>query len=270
MKHIIVGNGNLGTEIGISLSNQRGLSDDDITYINSRSGFDPDRDIPILGRQNVECVWIAAGGMSIEGVKMDFAKGYQTFVDMPSKWIKLLPHHIKLVLFTSDYAYEPTLSKYAELKATMDSLVHEYNRPNTCLVQVSSLYGRIYPERCFPGRIILAAMNQPEITLPINKVTPTPCDFVAENLVKRLPNIFDSKQTMRLNMAPKGSISTFGWGQLVLQDHRKISARGYDPERPQSSHLDNYACPYTWVQLWTQRANWFDEMIRKLPDLKQT
>lgn len=271
MKHIIVGNGNLGLEIGIALANQRGVSEDDVMYINTKSDFDAYRDIPKLCKKfNIECVWIAAGGMSVSQVKQDFTKGYETFVEMPTLWMDLLPQPINLILFTSDYAYEPNLSKYAELKALMDMKVSEKNRPNTCLVQVCSLYGRIYPEKCFPGRIITAAKEQETIALPLNKVSPTPCDYVAENLVRSFPKIFDHSQSMRLNMAPKGSISTFGWGQLILQNHRNVVPSGYDNERPRISHLDNYACPYTWIQLWNQRSSWFDNMKQQLQPLVKT
>lgn len=264
MKHIIIGNGNLGVDIGISLIANRQLSDEDIVFINSRSGFDPLRDIPRLCKEDIECVWLAQGGMSVGDCKRDYDKAYQTFVHMPSLWLMNAPPQVKLVFFSSDYAYEPNLSKYAELKATMDIMVADTNRGNTALIQVCSLYGEHYPERSFPGRIINACINQKEISLPMNKTTPTPTDFVAENLVRQFPKLFDDQQTLKLNMAPKGSISSYGWGQLILQDFRKVVPKDYDEERPKISHLDNSECPYTWHHLWNQRSHWFDGLKAQL------
>lgn len=251
-------------DIGVALRDHVKVPGGDVLHMSKSAGFLYKEHVPAVADMDFTHVWIAAGGISVNEAKTNPDMARETLFDMPLAFLKQMKPDVRITVFTSDYALEPHRSLYATIKEDFHKAVIESKRPFTSLVGVSSLYGNWFPENCFPGRILTAAMGQEEMSFPVNKVTPTPTDFVALNLVNDMHLNFSDTTVKFLNMSPQGCISTFGWAQIILQDHLKVTARGYDPERPEISYMDNPKCKYQWHQLWEVRKHWFNALRHQL------
>lgn len=264
MKHLIIGKGNLGMDIGIMLRDHLGIDSGDVTYMSKSAGFQYKEHIAPVAEMDFTHLWIAAGGVSVGEAKLDLKQAVETLYDMPMAFLRQMKKEVYITVFSSDYAYDPERSMYGKVKRLFHDEVIDMNRPRTCMVGVSSLYGKWYPQRSFPGKILKGALGQTEMRFPTNKVTPTPTDFVALNLVNDLALNYSENGLKFLNMCPNGSISTYGWAQLILQDFIPVLPSGMDPERPEVSHFANDKCKFSWSDLWKIRQGWFDDLREEL------
>lgn len=262
-KHVILGNGNLGRSLARTLK-------DSFLWKDFRFPFNTMMELADL---KPEFVWCAVGGGSVDQVKNDHAKAFQAHVELPRRLMEDLPKDVKLIFFSTDYVASETepsayywrtknpRSLYALTKLWMEDLVkaHSSKRP-TIAVRVGSLYGHDFPERCFPYKILHKLGVQPEVTFPVNQISPTPTDWIAEVLNEFAdPLLKHSAKFPIHHLAPNDYTTTLEWAQCILGENKKYISRGFDDERP---HVSNLRCSFmntpSWKELW--RKHWMDRI----------
>lgn len=273
MKHVILGKGNLGTDIYQELKKQN----QDVTVMTASSGFSwPSGLKDIMGLQP-DYIWVTAGAGSVEAVKQEFARAMDTHVNMPVELVLKMPPSVKICLFSTDYVAsydEPQnpykqnnelKSLYALTKKTMEDAIKLIKRPNTCVVRIGSLYGSHYPQKTFPGKLKTRYPVACDVSLPSNYICPTPTQWIAEVLLRNLDKMFLSTHPSFHHCGPSNGCMVINWGQKILGKDYKISNKGFDETRPSATQL---GCTLekapTWDELWT--SAWWGQNTREDPE----
>ena len=237
-RHLIIGGGNLGIDLHLALTNA-GYEADIYT---AKSGFGyPKNTVRELPLELAKWVWVTVGAGSVGEAK----KSFLPFIDLHLRLIADLRENltpdVNLVCFSSDYAVGEPQSLYALSKKMMEDYVNKLPLKNTWVVRVGSLYGTHKPDTCFPSKIRRNFESNPlPITLPSNKVQPTPTAWVAQTLVKsfavidRLKSVFNKN----LNMSPCDNITLSQWANLAIPEGKFIEGN-LDIERPTASLIGN-------------------------------
>lgn len=254
MKHLILGAGNLGLDLFLTLSKTK----DHLPVVMSKSNGLDVLNFKHLMRHitdnSYDCVWYAIGGGSIQESKDDYNKAHYLNCTLPIYLADSLPENTKLVVFSTDYVasesewnnpkrsvFQPR-SLYAQSKLECETYIKHSSRPNTCIARVTSLYGVHKPDKTFPGKILKNfAFNENQISLPENHVTPTPTPWLAKVLLRGMDQLFSPTKTLVHHVAPNGSVSVNDWAKFVLEGIKShyyfTDQEHYDEERPPFSAL---------------------------------
>lgn len=257
MRHIIIGAGNLGLDLHITLKEKNF----EVGKILSRStNFDVLKtDLSDLKEYNPSVLWYTVGAGSVSQAKQDFLP----FIGLHLKALIRLKQELplcKIITFSTDYCADsrfPTSpnitdpnSLYAYSKAWVEDYVNFMYKenPNIHAVRIGSLYGSHFPEKTFPGRLRANFSSQQVVKLPINLATPTPTSWLAKILVENLGDIGNPVH----HLAPSEPITISNWGRTILGPQYEVVDNGLDTSRPEISDLgndiscDNPSCLYLW------------------------
>jgi hypothetical protein len=266
MRHLILGNGNLGNALADKLKKEH-----TVKICSTTNGWKyPSVDLQPIYDFVPDHVWCTVGAGSVEQAKINFLPYVNLHIRLPIEIAQTVNANVTLHFFSSDYATDetktlPAKSLYQLSKQTMEHGIALLNRPKTYIYRVGSLYGTYKPHKCFPYKIKKNYIEQVKkgnetLYLPINCITPTPTDWLADILIA---NINTHSNTSKLyNVAPFGCCKVTEWGKLILQDQITIQEKEADPERPFCS---NIGCDLpinnvpSWLDLWKEREQkWFD------------
>jgi len=248
MRHLIVGMGNLGTDLAAAL---KAVGDVVIEW-SPRSSHP----IEVLKSSEPDFVWITGGAGSVGEAKKDFRPFLQLHINLVNDFVKAF--NVPVICFSTDYAAGPDsgASLYALSKMWMEDLIKFYgkNRNDVFAIRVGSLYGAHYPERTFPYKLLKNYPAPTEVKLPANLVTPTPTAWLAEVLAENYPRLKNQYASQPiLELAPFGSVSILDWGKIILGEKYSYSGVSlFDKERPMISELSSrfhYRAP-NWKDLW--------------------
>lgn len=226
MKHLILGQGNLGHSLKAHLG-------DEAEFFNH-----------IIGTvwPNIEpydVIWYCIGAGSVAEAKHFPDVAMQKHLQWPLALARKLRPDQKLVTFSSDYAEQFQLSHYAMSKYFMELALEKF--PNTYCYRVSSLYGTTKPWKTFPGKILTRLFMNDEIRLSRNMVLPTPTDWLAEKVWDHVQN----RETRFAYIVPNTGVQAVDWARWVFDElHRqapevlrektpRVDTNYFnDPERP--------------------------------------
>ena len=259
MKHIILGNGNLGNAIATEISkrNQKVL-----IFSASNGWHYPANPQPIYD-EIPDHIWVTVGAGSVEQAKANYTPFIDLHIKLPTELTQHLTPHTSLHLFSTDYVVDRRgKSLYALSKKTMEEAITLINRPLTYIYRIGSLYGTHKPENCFPYKLKKNSLkNTP--TLPLNYITPTPADWVATTLLDNLEEL--PPETSIFNVAPQENCTVQYWGWRILGKHLSHpDNNSLDPSRPAQS---NIGCnlpvtdSFSWLDLWLKRERKWKEIL---------
>jgi len=257
-KHVIVGKGNLGMDIMLE-AKKLGHS---AVMLTQSAGFKFPESMPYVQELKPDYVWITSGAGSVEAAKKNFAQVVETHLTMPMKFLEMMPSHVNICLFSSDYVSDEDdpsnpnrctqkpRSLYALSKLWMEQAVKMVGRPNTAVVRVGSLYGAHFPERGLPGKLHSRFPTPCEVQLPLNYVVPTTTNWIAEVLLRNTTKLFTNTPTMH-HCAPLGGTTVMSWGKRILGEGYTVNSKGFDYDRPLHSGLGcTLEVPPRWEDLW--------------------
>jgi len=229
LKVLIFGNSNLGRDLFL-VCQELGLS----THHVSRNYHKFSADFSDVYEADI--IFNTVGGKQSD----DSETLWNINITFNHSLLKTYPN-IPIIAFSSNSALEPYRSHYGSIKKSLESLtsLHE----NFYVVRVSGLYGSHFPLRTFPGKLKNNYPKPTKLTLPLNKIQPTPTRWLAEKLIT---SDFTSNLT---SIAPQGGISYCDWGKIILGEKYDITDRGYEPAYVSDILLSStYA--ETWGELW--------------------
>lgn len=259
MKHVVVGKGNLGVDIGLAAKK----AGHEVHIFTPSEGFEWPESAPAIRVLQPDYLWITAGFGSVEQCKLNPGRAFQTHLSLPLELMADAPETTKIGLFSSDYVAEDghmddankittkPRSIYALSKMTMELAVKILPRPYVSVFRVCSLYGNHYPLRTFPGKLIKRYKDPCEVFLPQNFITPTATSWIAETIISSLPLLFSPAIPLFHNCASSGGTTVMNFGRKILGDKYEYNSRGMDWNRPAYS---NIGCSFmqapTWEQMW--------------------
>lgn len=271
MKHLIFGNGNLGCDLAMTINSQE---NDEAVLLTRSNGYEVTLITsywPEILAIDPDVVWYCVGFGSVKEAVADPETARAIHVNLAEHLAKRLPDGKRLILFSTDYCADHeeadnpraqtrySKSFYANLKIEMENLIDHFNRPQTAVIRVGSLYGHHKPDKTFPGKVLnnFAYNENQSITLPSNYVTPTPTRWAARMLVTHLDKLTNNDHATRHHLAPLGNVSVSDWAKMILDglvDPKQFNQFLYvDQERPIWSNLKcSFAeAPY-WFRLWEE------------------
>jgi hypothetical protein len=261
MKHVIIGNGNLGNCVATELL-KRGH---DIKVFSVSNGWRYPASLQPIYDEIPDHVWVTVGAGSVEQAKANFIPFIDLHIKLPLELAQNLHSSTTLHTFSTDYVEddEKTKSLYALSKDTMEQALFLAQRPKTFIYRIGSLYGTHKPQKCFPYKLKKNSLKN-EIVLPTNQIIPTPTDWLAATLLNNL-DITPYQSTKLYNVAPSGCATVADWGTLILG--KAVISSGLDNSRPSCSGL---VCDLpikdssTWLDLWKERENEWQEILNKI------
>jgi len=271
MKHVIIGNGNLGNSIATELLKRNNTKQENniIKIFSTSNGWKYPTSLDPIYDEIPMHVWVTVGAGSVEQAKANYLPFIDLHIKLPIELAQNLNDMTYLHVFSTDYVLDKRLdnwpmnrSLYALSKDSMEEALTFMDRPKTCVYRVGSLYGTHKPNKCFPYKLKKNSLKN-EPTLPINFVTPTPTDWLASVLISNLP--FAQNSMAIFNVAPEGCVSVVEWGSLILD--KKIKESGIDISRPANSEIGcdlPHQIKNTWLDLWKDREHEWKEILSKI------
>lgn len=253
MKHVIIGNGNLGQDFKNEILS-RNIKDTlipegpSVLMLSSSTGWKYPVSIQPILDFNPDHVWVTVGAGSVDQAKKDYTTFSDLHIRLPAEMAQKLDPKVYLHLFSSDYVTAPTSSLYALSKFHMEQTLKLMNRPRTYIYRVGSLYGKHKPETCFPYKLKQNYLKNKDIKLPLNRVCPTPTDWLAQVLYNK--SFYLDNEFKIIPVCPTGSTTVKAWGELILGVD--ISGNFFDENRPVDFGLElpeYLPCP-SWLELW--------------------
>lgn len=253
MKHLIIGAGNLGTDIFLALKDKNQ---------SARLGR-----LLHVSKNHYDYIWCCAGAGSVEAAKSDIAKTLDTHVTLPADMMQGMDPKTKLIFFSSTYCaseekpenpqfqVDTPRSLYAYSKCFMERLILAHKQPNVACVRIGTLYGNHRPEKTFPGK--MKALPKGQHIMPRNVVSPTPTWWLAEYLIRNLDHLFGGYPIH--HVSPQGFVPTHTWAKMILGEQYTILDGDFDRERPPAAVIDCTLAerPPSWVDLWNDKRNQF-------------
>ncbi len=256
---IVIGKGNLGKDLEKALI----ASGQEVTVVSLSDGFDY-RTFQWYGHPP-RCIWVAAGIGSIKECEANPTKALETHAIMPLELYKRFPETF-FVFFSTDYCATeagmwPTFRSFYEITKhalergfdAMNYANHNVLGTHGCVVRVGSLYGRHFPDKCLPYKLLSSVIEKGYASCVTNKITPTPTDWLAETLVK---NFHRLPEEGFHNVAPQGNVSVIDFAKTFIDEDLIKETPITDQRRPYESKL---VCKFeripTWLELWTARKD---------------
>lgn len=268
MKHLVLGNGNLGRDIVKQLTR----IGEEVHTLSSSTGWTYPRNesqIEIFNKYDV--FWVTVGAGSIEGANKDFSKYCDLHIRLPMQILQTIDQNKKVFLFSTDYLQckNPNRNLYTLSKKMMEESVKIMNRPNCVIYRVGSLYGTSKPMSTFPGKCYVNNVKKKSYSLPRNIVIPTPTDWLADQLVMEWERIRQFHFKTRItHVAPSGDTTVSGWGETLFSDEKELITF-FDKSRPKRSHscygvnelISRDDIKNSWLALWLERR---ERMIKAI------
>lgn len=259
MKHVVLGNGNLAKSLVQEIENRKEIYNHFYRDTkNPQHSFDYPRceffDVHNFGMdQDSEewIVWNAIGAGSIVEADKYFGTSLDAHLRLPAELEQTLPKGVTIVNFSSDYASQPELSRYAFSKSIMEEYVNNFARPKTFCIRVANLYGSHKPRGTLPYKLI---QNRSKIeSLPENIIAPTPTEWLASSLIDIDWNELETKsqKNRTWHLAPIG-MSVREFGELIL--NKKLKSSGFDKGRPMSYYMGSDFGKAYVNQLWEKSS----------------
>lgn len=259
MRHIVVGQGNLGWDLTKALS----AREEDLYIVGRTSGWEwPGSQLDDMIGLKPDVVWLCVGHGGTAEANMDYSGAVSTHVGLPVDCLMRFPEETKIILFSSDHCANekhpsnPNLhtltprSLFTLSKLSMENAFWFIGRPNSAVVRLGSLYGDGRPSRSFPGRLLAHNTRPCTVPIPSNFVTPTPTEWLAETLIRRIDAIVGGAPRC-VHLAPSGSVSLPHWARLILGPKFDIEERPPSPDRPIKVGLGCSIGPTPdWRDLW--------------------
>lgn len=264
MRHVIIGNGNLGYSLAKHLMIDEKNS---IKILTASNGWKYPTSLQSIHDFTPDHVWVTVGAGSVEQAK----KNYNTFIDLhvrlPVELAQTLNPSTVLHLFSSDYIHNP-YNLYALSKLYMEDSIRIIKRPKTFIYRVGSLYGTYKPQNCFPYKLKKNSLKNNEIKLPVNPISPTPTDWLAKTALEFSAEFvntwIDVSNVVITSLFPHmwtTCCSPLKWGEIILG--YPIESSGVDSQRPNDAGI--YCTPYTsWLDLWKERESEWQEILNKI------
>lgn len=271
MKHVIIGNGNLGNSIATELLKRNNTIQENntIKIFSASNGWKYPSSLNPIYDEVPDHIWVTVGAGSVEQAKANYLPFIDLHIKLPVELAQNINEMTYLHVFSTDYVIDKRLdnwpmnkSLYALSKDCMEEALQFINRPRTRIYRIGSLYGTYKPNKCFPYKLKKNSLKN-EPTLPINFVTPTPTDWIASNLINNLPFIKNDMEVF--NVAPEGCVSVVEWGSIIL--NRKLNDSGIDSSRPCNSEIGcdlPHQIKNTWLDLWKAREKEWNEILNKI------
>ena len=256
LRHAVIGAGNLGLDIATLLRQQSY----EVEVFSKVSQFKYPCSIETLLDYRPDHVWVAVGAGSIGEAQKNYAPFADLHIRLVIELAQKLPPNVTLHTFSTDFLLDgPPKSLYALSKLHMEETLKMMNRPNTFIYRVGYLYGSWKPQKCFPYELKRRNPRPTTLTIPSNRVVPTPTDWVAKQLVHWLSDSGCEAPTI-LNIFPNGTVPRYEWAQKILGDRYTIAAGDLDATRP--DHNDSLGCDLalakntpSWEDLWNEHSN---------------
>lgn len=251
--HLILGKGQLGMALRRTLA----VNGHRVEVYGKRY---PDlaRDPDILGFRDAT-VWNCVGDGSVERAREGFDASISAHLGLSHFLMTSLHESCKLILFSSDYALEGNRSEYGLIKEMQERLFMMHHRDRTACIRITTLYGPYRPLSCFPGKLLKNFPTKQTVTLPLNHVTPTPVDWLADRLVREYAGYIDSSPH---DVCPDGSVSILNWGRMILPPDWEVIHRAEDETRPVDALLCDLNTSEDWETLWNLYKNSTLEAVR--------
>ena len=267
MRHAILGNGNLGNSLAIKLLK----NEHTVKVFSTSNGLKYPNSLVPLYDFIPDHVWVTIGAGSVEQAIANYLPFIDLHIRLPIELAQTLNSHITLHTFSTDYVIDnPVKSLYALSKLTMEQTLTLINRPKTYIYRVGSLYGTYKPHKSFPYKLKKAWIEKAgDIKLPLNKVTPTPTDWLADILIENLEKHEATNNPLHriYNVAPLGCCSIKEWGELIL--NKKVEPKDFDTSRPENSNIGCNLPIHTdlsWLDLWKERENYGQPILDKMEE----
>ena len=261
MKHVVIGNGNLGSAIATELL-ERGQ---EVKIFSTSNGWRYPASLQPIYDQIPNHVWLTVGAGSVEQAKTNYLPFIDLHIKLPVELAQNLNSRSSLHIFSTDYVIDHRgKSLYALSKKTMEEAIILINRQNTYIYRIGSLYGTHKPSKCFPYKLKKNSLKN-EPTLPKNLITPTPTDWLAELLINNLEVL--PTQTSIFHAAPQGNVSVKVWGEMILKKEIMPIDYDIDPSRPTHSCL---GCDLpvkelsSWLVLWQEREDYWQNILNEV------
>jgi len=272
MRHVVIGNGNLGNALASDLLKQN----HNVKVLSTSNGWKYPTNLQALYDFTPDHVWVTVGAGSVEQAKQNYLPFIDLHIRLPLELAQNLNKSVYLHTFSTDYALDaPIKSLYALSKVTMEEALKLTARPNTYIYRVGSLYGTHKPHKCFPYKIKKNSLKNEEVYLPVNCVTPTPTDWLAKILIENLEYLPENDSDL-YNVAPQDNCTIWEWGKLILKMDIKTWEKP-DLDRPLNSNircnlpglklnpeLFKTVCSKSWLTLWHERENEWQEILSKI------
>lgn len=261
MKHLILGDGNLGRDINKQLTR---IGEEVHTLSRSHDWSYPRNESQIELFNKYDVFWVTVGAGSIEGAKKDFSKYCDLHIRLPMHILQTVESHKRVYLFSTDYLQNssPNKNLYTLSKLMMEESVRMLDRGNCSIYRVGSLYGTHKPLSTFPGKCYLNNKNKSKLTLPRNIVIPTPTDWLADKLVSEwLKTKNHNYSTKVCHLAPSGQTTVADWGDSLFKGDKLIDTF-FDRSRPKRpvyykpgvlSMVQSDESKEGWFSLWMTR-----------------
>ncbi len=255
-RHLIVGAGNLGVDIGLRLAGEPG-GVNEVVFAGRRQGLDC-TDFSALLRLVTpvpyDYIWWCVGGWSVEQFKADAEQGHKVMYAAPRLVAQYAHPRSRLMFFSTDYcAHEehmarpdlqvqvPT-SEYAEVRKDLESFIAKYRRPHTAVFRLGSLYGAHHPQNTFPGKVLARhGAGTARIDIPLNDVTPTSTKWAAAMVCHNRELLVSEEGPKRHHLAPRGNVALRDWAKMLLhglRGHRAFDETPWvDTARPAATCL---------------------------------
>jgi hypothetical protein len=218
MRHLIIGYGNLGKDLEITLRTRGHHVDVSRVVMPSETDYD--------------FVWCAAGS---GGPGSPRVKHLDTNCSLTFQILDAFPAKTQKIFFSTHYLNQDPHgdhSFYAKTKALLEASVKE--DANARAFRVGSLYGEHHPERTFPGKIIPRLLADERFSLPVNIVTPTPTRWLAARAIETA--LAGGDQI--ISLGPANGISVYRWGVFIAEKLSRIyrlESGALDPQYPADS-----------------------------------
>lgn len=268
MKHLILGNGNLGRDLFIKAAHSGDASLMSLSRGNDAFSSSFIQDVK---NHHAQAVWYCIGAGEVAEAKREPARAEFLIRDLPILLRHSLHQEIALIVFSSDHAADEERpddytsdnpsprSDYCRFQLGLERRLLELNRTRTAIIRVSTLYGLHKPLRTLPGSMLLHSNVPGEwpMEFPQNWVTPTPTRWLAHMLLENYSAFVSRNGTTRHHLAPTGNISIIDLAKLILPNEAIDKSEWYDSERPVFSNLD---CSFGvenwhWFELWRHYYN---------------
>lgn len=237
MKHLIVGNGNLGCSLEnclkISRKNYVKMATKDRGYL-----FPQNYDHLMLLNSGTlfDYIWYCVGPGGVSGCDKNPSLARTLHINIPTA-IAEQCRHSKIIYFSSDYADTSDTTfptTYAKIKIDAEKRFSEMK--NVSVIRVSSLWGTWKKWSCFPGKLIANHWEDDVLTLPPNITTPTNTDWLATMLTTYVEEIVSNK--IIHTIAPLEPMNYCEWVRYAFDNAFIIREGTYDLNRPLVSAMD--------------------------------
>lgn len=274
-RHVVIGKGKLG----VSLCDELLRRNEQVSLLSRSTGFfwpNPAGVDPVINHEP-DYVWCAVGAGSVSECEEDYESALSLHVSLPTELLRKCHKDTKIILFSTDYvaneghpsdpnkSSQSPRSMYAISKLTMEHHFLGIGRENSACIRIGNLYSwEYFPELSFPGKLINNHPKPCYVSLPTNRVTPTPCHWLAGYLVENLKKIFSFKTRIH-HVAPSGFTYVHDWGKEILGSKWDVKGGDVDQSRPVVSELGcSLGETPHWKELWETYGAGFTEFTRQI------